>query len=124
MKNPWYIVGGFVLVLIISVSIFFAPEWFRLATDRFYFDKPVHFFSGYLIAAAGVYCFGIRRFSAAVFLPLIFGGGWEIFEHLINPVITHTFGQALALGALDTATDLLADVVGGIFYWFIHLRGK
>ncbi len=92
------------------------------------YDKIVHFISGCLLAAFGMFIieFLLKKFSnvtdlSSFFIPMIFAafmfssacaGIWEIFEFTADNIA----GGGMQRGMVDTVTDMIAGNIGAIIY--------
>ena len=71
-------------------------------------DKPVHALCGYGIVLA--LCPMPHRRQLGVVAAITLGLGWEVVQFFIDPYQ----GQTPAVYALDTVTDLAADLLGAV----------
>jgi len=105
--------------LALSLYLFWILPWL---------DLVLHFSGGLLVALMGVWILlkiAPEQVSSSaplvlfvvLFSALSIGVGWELFEYFVG---LHDRGHYL----LDTATDILADLLGGVSaYWFLmHTR--
>ncbi len=91
-----------------------------------YFDKVLHFFGGMTVALALFFCasyvqlrtngakWGIQKrilIALGVLASLGVGIGWEILEHNV-PFLTNY--EPHSFTSMDTLTDILWDMIGGI----------
>lgn len=122
------------------VSIFMAsPLGSIIDLYRFVgpYDKIVHFISGFLLAAFGMFIIEklLKRTSKVedlkpFVIPMIFtacmfssggAGLWEIFEFLADKIA----GGGMQRGMVDTVTDMIAGNIGALVYGVvIYFRSK
>lgn len=103
MRLAWLLAACFLAAILALVHL--------TALERFWywyfpwFDVPVHFLGGALMATAVIGV--LHSYRPRVFLSVIFLGalGWEGFELLINAEREANF-------VLDTSIDLLMDALG------------
>ncbi len=101
------------------------------------YDKIVHFISGFLLAAFGMFIIEklLKRTSKVedlkpFVIPMIFtacmfssggAGLWEIFEFLADKIA----GGGMQRGMVDTVTDMIAGNIGALVYGVvIYFRSK
>ncbi len=98
------------LILFIFVINFLANKlyWY---SSIWWFDMPMHFLGGFWIIS--LYLFSSQKISIKLIfkillLVLIVGIGWEIFEVLVNDIVSQN-----PFNALDTFSDIFFDLSGG-----------
>lgn len=74
----------------------------------------MHFLGGFWLGLASIYLFSIKENSLKsilkiLFIVLLIGIGWEVFEIYIDKFITQN-----SFDFLDTISDLLFDLLGGL----------
>ena len=101
------------------------------------YDKIVHFISGFLLAAFGMFIIEklLKRTSKVedlkpFVIPMIFtacmfssggAGLWEFFEFLADKIA----GGGMQRGMVDTVTDMIAGNIGALVYGVvIYFRSK
>ena len=124
MRNPRLIFLGFLFAFALSAALYFAPDTVRAKTDWLRIDKFVHFFSGYLIAAACAFLFRMRHPILLMGMAFAVGAAWEVFECFVDPWLLYFYNEPLSLSRFDTYTDVLMVILGGLVYWLIHLRRR
>lgn len=98
------------------------------------YDKIVHFISGFLLAAFGMFIIEklLKRTSKVedlkpFVIPMIFAacmfssggaGLWEIFEFLADKIA----GGGMQRGMVDTVTDMIAGNIGALVYGVVTLK--
>lgn len=98
------------------------------------YDKIVHFISGFLLAAFGMFIIEklLKRTSKVedlkpFVIPMIFtacmfssggAGLWEIFEFLADKIA----GGGMQRGMVDTVTDMIAGNIGALVYGAVTLK--
>ena len=100
------------LIFFILVVSFLANKFYWYSSI-WYFDMFVHFLGGLWIGLLGFYILLIKKNSShEIFKILLFvlciGIGWEVFEVLVNDVITRN-----PFDYLDTTSDIFFDILGG-----------
>jgi hypothetical protein len=111
------------LVLLITVLHFFSSAY-NLYISLWWIDIPLHFLGGMFAAYFSVWLWFFWRgeklpagiFSLMVGGAVAIGLAWEIFEFSLRV----TFSPEGYL--LDTASDLLSDLAGAIFAYFIFKK--
>jgi hypothetical protein len=97
------------LAVVHSTALMFSLYWVYL-----WLDIPMHILGGAVVALWYQSRFLIRKFEHRLsfgFLPTIafalaVGGAWEVYEYMVDPILTE-FG-------IDTVIDLIMDTVGAI----------
>ena len=90
-----------------------------------YFDMAMHFLGGFWLGLASLYLFPLKDTSfksilKIFLLVLLVGVGWEIFEVIVDRVITGNL-----FNTLDTISDICFDLAGGlsaILYFIKKIR--
>ena len=77
-----------------------------------YEDKFIHFLSGVVLAWCFVSGFHLRSFAAVLFLVMLLGVGWEIYENVF----------VLAFDLKETAFDVIFDIFGCAIYLIAKRR--
>jgi len=130
-----------------SIALVMAVHVFVLATGVYsqmpWFDVPMHFFGGYVMALLGLACYGwLQGFvdikpkstqKLSILAPLlieivfvlgfvmIIGVAWEWYEFLFDQFVgffVEKFGVAQTSLA-DTMNDLFNDLVGALTAWML-----
>jgi|SRR3989344_38873 len=109
-----------ILIFFIFVVNFFANK-FYLYSSIWYFDMIMHFLGGFWVGLACLYFFvpkilSLKSILTILLFVLFIGVGWEIFEALVDRVITQNL-----LNILDLSSDIFFDLSGGalaILYFF------
>jgi len=109
------------LVLIIFLLNYLAMKFYWYYSI-WYFDILMHFLGGIWLGFAFLYLFSIEKITfnlilKILFVTLLIGIGWEIFEILIDNFITGKY-----FNYLDTISDLLFDLAGSLFVVFYFLK--
>ncbi len=119
---PILIVALILVIFVLQV----VANYFYLFWTFPWFDNPMHFLGGVWVAAVSLWLyyasgrFGKKEYNTknalllAFFSTLIIGAGFEVYEYLINVVISDylVFNQDYIA---DTSLDLVMDVLGAIF---------
>lgn len=121
MKSKKLLIRIVFLILIIFLLNYLAMKFYWYSSI-WYFDMLMHFFGGVWIGFASIYLFSPKNNSFGPILKILLivlfvGVGWEIFEILINEIITKN-----SFNFLDTFSDLFFDLAGGTFAVFYSLR--
>ncbi len=82
---------------------------------------PMHFLGGLWLGFIFLYIFFVKEYSlktffSILFLVLVVGIGWEVFEVIVNKTTVQD-----SFNYLDTLSDIFFDLSGGacaIFYYF------
>lgn len=93
--------------------------------DRFYyFDKIVHFLSGFLSAFVGVYLLAtLKKYDKKtiffnslfiIFTSLAVASLWEIFEFSCDTFLGNDAQRVIATGVNDTMTDIIVALLASI----------
>jgi hypothetical protein len=115
-KNIFSLVAGIVLFIFILNSLANMFYWY---SSVWYFDLFMHFLGGAWLGVFFIWYFynnllekGFNKenFIKNILFVFLVGFLWEIFEIVFNNIIAgHSFDS------YDTFTDLIADLLGGIF---------
>ncbi|KKS77346.1 MAG: hypothetical protein UV64_C0012G0007 [Parcubacteria group bacterium GW2011_GWC1_43_11b] len=127
----WFWLIDLALLLVIAGLNFFAWRYFWYwRFDAYGFDKLMHLLGGLLIGltVAGLWCWWREKkslplkkrdlFSLVGLAVLAIGGSWEVIEwnaykHEATFLWIKHFAD-LTSGWLDTTTDFISDLVGGL----------
>lgn len=101
------------LILFILIVNFFATKFYWYSAI-WYFDMIMHFLGGFWVGLVVLYFFIPKEISLRLILTILFwvffvGIGWEMFEVLVDKVITQNSSNIL-----DTVSDIFFDLVGGL----------
>ena len=110
-------IPGFLILHILGV-------WRYYYTNNFY-DNVLHFLAGF---SAGLVVFWILQIKKiknkkliCIIIVLIIGILWEILEYIGDTTIGISLNwKPMQLGPLDTFYDLVADILGGIFFISVY----
>ena len=96
-----------ILALHLGATVFY---WY---SSLWWFDMLLHFLGGVWLFLALVWLLGIREFNfksifKIMFLLLVVGVLWELYEIVVNDTITRN-----PFNLLDTSLDLFFDLLGG-----------
>ncbi len=120
-KTLAYIVSFIFIINLLAGKLY----WY---SSIWWFDMPMHFLGGFWIGLMALWLassklelsLGSKSLIPVALKVLLFvlfiGIGWEIFEILVNEVITDN-----PFDYLDTSSDIFFDLAGGtvaIFYFF------
>lgn len=102
------------LAVLHGIALMFSLYWVYL-----WLDIPMHFLGGATVALGYQSRFLVHRFErylsfgfgATLGAVLFVGGAWEVYEYLVDPILTE-FG-------IDTVVDLIMDVLGGVAGYFV-----
>ncbi|MFA6018303.1 MAG: hypothetical protein WCT28_01680 [Patescibacteria group bacterium] len=133
-----------VLVMVTHIFVLVAGVYSQMP----WFDVPMHFFGGYVIALLGLACYGwLQNFveiksksmqKLSIFTPMIIefvfvvgfvmtvGVAWEWYEFLFDQFVgffVENFGVA-QISLADTMDDLFNDFVGGVTAWMLWRSRK
>ncbi len=102
------------LILFIFVLNFLANKFFWYSSI-WYLDMIMHFLGGLWLGLFAFYLFREENISfRLIFKILLFvfivGIGWEIYEVLVDKVVTQN-----SINVLDTSSDLFFDLSGGLY---------
>lgn len=133
-RNAFLAIGAVIAVHIVAIG----AGWYGSAK---WFDVPMHFFGGYVMALLGLAIWGwimshieireksltaspyARLLLEGVFVvgfAMLIGVAWEWYEFLFDQFATsfvQKFGVA-QMGLGDTMDDFLNDMVGAITAWY------
>ncbi len=118
MDKKKFLIRLIFLIFFIFLLNYLAMKFYWYSSI-WYFDMPMHFLGGFWLGLASLYFFPSKNFSfkavLKVFLIVLFVGlSWEIFEIIIDRVITGDL-----FNTLDTLSDICFDLSGGLFAFFI-----
>jgi len=127
MKRQTFLFCILLISVVIAVLHFAALEFYLYWVFP-WFDVLMHFLGGLLVALIGIWsliyvvrtrvwiCFSHRNILyTAVGTAIVVGVGWEIFEYINGLRVEHNY-------ALDTITDLIMDLCGAVFAYWVVLR--
>ena len=114
------------LIFFVLAANFFANKFYWYFSV-WYLDMIMHFLGGFWVGLASIYLFppqnlSFRSVLTILFLVLLVGVGWEVFEFLVNGVIAQN-----PFDILDTASDIFFDLLGGlcaILYLLVPLKNQ
>lgn len=133
-RNAFLAIGAVIAVHVVAIGM----GWYGSAK---WFDVPMHFFGGYVMALLGLAIWGwvtshveihaktsaespyARLVLEGVFVvgfAMLVGVAWEWYEFLFDQFATsfvQKFGVA-QMGLADTMDDFLNDMVGAITAWY------
>jgi hypothetical protein len=97
-----------------SIALTFSLYWVYL-----WLDIPMHILGGATVALGYQSKFLLKRIEhrlsfglpATVLFVLMIGGAWEVYEYLVDPILTE-YG-------IDTVLDLVMDAVGAMFGYVV-----
>jgi hypothetical protein len=131
-------------LMMVSVTLLSLLVWVHgLALENYWYwlyrqlDVPIHFLGGLMLGFSGLLFYFIieKRATAAdmsaitilqitIFTALSVGLLWELFEFSGHRIFDHPAFKTIAdlqRGFLDTAKDLLMDVLGGMTAGLIYI---
>lgn len=90
---------------------------FHWYSSVWYFDMPMHFLGGMWVGFLAIYLFlsflqeksPVKSIVTIMVFVLFIGIGWEIFEILIDKLLTFNL-----LNLLDSISDIFFDLAGGL----------
>ena len=93
MDRKKFLIRSVSLIFIIFLLNYLAMTFYWYSSI-WYFDMPMHFLGGIWLGLVSLYLFSLKDFSFKSFLKiflvvLLVGIGWEVFEVLVNRIITH-----------------------------------
>ena len=109
------------LIIFIFFSNYLALKFYWYYTI-WYSDMVMHFLGGFWLGLVVVYIDSPKKLSlTSVFRILIFvfliGLSWEVFE-----IFTYNNITNIPLNILDTSSDILFDLAGGLYAIFYFFR--
>lgn len=95
---------------------------FHWYSSIWYLDMPMHFLGGVWLGLIFIWFFRLKEIDIKIILEIIFcvlfvGILWEYFEYIVNIYTTQN-----NFNILDTTSDILFDLSGGLFSIFYFLR--
>ena len=86
-----------------------------------YLDMPMHFLGGVWLGLIFIWFFKLNEIRIKVILKIILcvllvGILWEFFENIVNSYTTQNI-----FNVLDTISDILFDLSGGLFSIFLDI---
>ncbi len=118
MKNQvvflLFALGVTTLAILHGIALMFSLYWVYL-----WLDIPMHILGGATAALWYQSRFLLRGFEdrlsfgliATIVFALVIGGAWEVYEYVVDPILTE-FG-------VDTVIDLVMDTVGAVIGYMV-----
>lgn len=111
------------LIFLIFLLNFLANKFYWYSSI-WYFDVIMHFLGGFWVGLLALYLFFRRTVPPNYILMVLLcvflaGASWEIFEYLMDKVISQN-----PFNALDTAADMFFDLAGGtsaLLYFLVKI---
>lgn len=110
-------------ILIVAIFLINAlANKFYWYSSIWYFDIIMHFLGGLWIGIFAFYFFSPQTISFRLIFKILImvfliGIGWEIFEVFVDKVISLNY-----FNILDTISDILFDLTGGIMAIFYYMK--
>ncbi len=82
-----------------------------------WFDMPMHFLGGLWVGSVALWFYSrsvstqyLQAFLVSIGAVLVVGGLWEIFEFSVDTIVSVSDQN----GVLDTISDVMFDIIGGV----------
>ena len=117
----WKILSVSLIAFVALISAHGAALHYYLYWRIFWFDNVSHLLGGLTVGLFIAWLYTVRSLPIGI-LPCMFvafaiGAEWEVYEYVsrfpISPFMSYP---------LDTAKDLLMDVIGGAMAWIVARR--
>lgn len=110
-----------VLIIFIFLANALANKFYWYSSI-WYFDIIMHFLGGFWVGLLALYLIRAEKISRLVLwrvtlVVIVIGLGWEIFELVVDRVISRN-----AFNILDSSADLFFDCAGGAAAVFYYLK--
>jgi hypothetical protein len=101
------------LLILFIFGVNFLANKFHWYYSVWYFDIIMHFLGGFWVGLLYFYFFHPKKLNlqlifSVLLLVLVVGVGWEVFEALVDKVVTQN-----PLNVIDTTSDIFFDLLGG-----------
>lgn len=119
------------IVLVILIILHILGSYYSWYWTYPWFDIVVHIISGLWVALVCLWLatrlgeinslkeYKIKSFLIAAISALLIGVVWELFENIAQITSTNVNGYGL-----DTAFDLISDVIGGILAYLYFIKRR
>lgn len=118
-KHLFNTLTGLIIFIFLANAVANKFYWY---SSIWYFDIFMHFLGGFWVGILALYVVRAKEISPTLLgkiisAVLIIGLGWEIFEIVVDRVISRN-----AFNALDSSADIFFDCAGGVAAVFYYLK--
>lgn len=118
-KRLFHTVSGLIIFIFFANALANKFYWY---SSIWYFDIVMHFLGGFAVGLLALYLTRTEEISKPVVLRVMLavvlvGLGWEIFELVVDKVISRN-----VLNILDSSADLFFDSAGGLAAVFYYVK--